>query len=116
MAEREGRRVAMATARREGEPLTSRALNRATLARQLLLERRQLSVEAAIEHLGGMQAQAPNAPYVGLWTRLIGFRHEELAALLTARRVVRGSLQRATVHLVTTRDYLTLRPLIQPVL
>jgi hypothetical protein len=96
--------------------LDERTLNRALLARQLLLERRSMSAYGAIEHLVGMQAQAPLAPYVGLWSRLAGFVPDELARLLIDRRAVRISLMRGTIHLVTDRDALALRPLIQPVL
>jgi hypothetical protein len=96
--------------------LSRRALNRATLERQLLLRRTKLPAADAIEHLVGMQAQAPNAPYVGLWTRLDRFHPDQLAQLLTERRAVRTPLLRATIHLVTTRDCLALRPLLQPVL
>jgi Winged helix DNA-binding domain len=96
--------------------LSRRDLNRATLHRQLLLDRHHLTTTAALEHLAGMQAQAPNAPYVGLWTRLVDFRPEQLAGLITGRQVVRGPLLRATVHLVTAADFLALRPVVQPVL
>jgi hypothetical protein len=70
----------------------------------------------AIEHLVGMQAQAPRAPFVGLWSRLAGFRHDELSRLVTSREVVRLAVMRRTLHLVSARDSRRLRPLLQPVL
>jgi hypothetical protein len=85
------------------------ALNRATLDRQSLLRRTAMTAQQAVGHLGGLQAQAPLAPYVGLWTRLAGFRHEELQDLLTERRLVRAHLLRNTVHLLTSEDFLTFR-------
>lgn len=92
-----------------------RALNRALLARQLLLRRHEATALAAVEHLVGMQSQAPMPPYYGLWTRLAGFRPDDLARLLLDRQVVRIALMRGTVHLVTAADALELRPLTQPV-
>lgn len=101
---------------RPGETLVRRALNRATLARQMLLSRREMPAIEAIEHLVGLQAQAPSPPYVGLWTRLVGFHSEELAHLIEDRRAVRIALMRNTVHLVSARDCLALRPLTQPII
>jgi hypothetical protein len=94
--------------------LCTRMLNRATLERHMLLRRRELSALDGLEHLVGMQAQAPGPPYVGLWTRLAGFRPGELASLITGRQAVRIALMRNTVHLVSARDCLALRPLMQP--
>lgn len=96
--------------------LSLRALNRATLARQALLERARLEPQELIECLGGLQAQAPNPPYVALWARLASFQREELTRLLEQKRVVRSALMRGTLHLATAQDYLAFRPLIQPVL
>src|SRR5215207_5221117 len=102
---------------REGahDVLGPRELNRATLERQMLLHRRNLSAVEAVEHLVGMQAQAPAPPYVGLWTRLRDFHPDELARLILERRAVRIALMRNTVHLVSASDCLALRPLMQPV-
>ena len=91
-------------------------LHRAPLDRQLLLRRAELPAWNAIEHLAGLQAQAPLAPYVGLWTRLADFAPDELNDLLTERIVVRAHLMRNTVHLVTAEDYVCFRPLFQPLM
>jgi hypothetical protein len=99
-----------------GDVLSPRALNRATLARQLLLRRSPMSPLEALEHLVGLQAQEPLDPYTALWSRLEGFRPEALAELLVERRAVRIVVMRATIHLVSAGDCLLLRPLTQPVL
>jgi Winged helix DNA-binding domain len=96
--------------------LSRRALNRALLERQLLLRRSPLAPAEAIEHLVGLQAQAPLAPYVGLWSRLEGFEPASLSALLRERRTVRTHAMRATIHLLTARDALRLRALTQTVM
>jgi hypothetical protein len=103
--------------------LSRRALNRALLERQHLLRRtpvtgpdRGASVTGLVEHLIGLQAQAPFPPYFGLLSRLEGFRAADLAGLLLSRDVVRIALMRGTIHLVSARDCLALRPLVQPVL
>ncbi|WP_124269304.1 winged helix DNA-binding domain-containing protein [Streptomyces sp. ADI96-02] len=89
--------------------LDRRALNRATLARQLLLDRADLPVADAVAHLGGLQAQEPQEPFVGPWSRLRAFEPSALDDLLTRRRVVRTHLMRRTVHLVTAEDALAWR-------
>ena len=89
--------------------LTQRQLNRALLARQLLLERKRLSPTTVIERLVGMQAQWPPAPYVGIWTRTTGFHREALERELANGSVVKATVMRQTLHLVTRRDYALLR-------
>ncbi|MDX6470300.1 MAG: hypothetical protein QOF75_2103 [Gaiellaceae bacterium] len=85
--------------------LTQRELNRATLARQLLLRRKRLTPVAVIEQLAGMQAQWPPAPYVGIWSRTTTFERAKLERALLAGDVVKASTMRNTLHLVTRRDY-----------
>lgn len=89
--------------------LDNRALNRATLARQLLLDRADVPVLDAVAHLGGLQAQEPQEPFVGLWSRVRAFDPAVLSDLLAGRSVVRTHLMRRTVHLVTADDALAWR-------
>jgi len=96
--------------------LSLRALNRATLERQMLLRRWQMTMPDAVERLVGLQAQTTHSWYHGLWTRLEDFLPERLAEMLIKRQVVRIALMRSTIHLVTARDCLWLRPLTQPVI
>ena len=85
--------------------LSQRELNRALLARQCLLERGRLTVPRALERIGGIQAQYAPSSYVGLWSRLDGFRREDLDRALVRRQVVQATLMRATIHLVSARDF-----------
>jgi len=96
--------------------LSTRELNRALLARQMLLVRESVTALEAITRLVGLQAQATNAPYIGLWTRLQNFRRDDLGELLAQRQVARATLMRATLHLMTAADYLRFRPVLQPAL
>ncbi|WP_405757561.1 winged helix DNA-binding domain-containing protein [Streptomyces sp. NBC_00073] len=93
--------------------LDTRSLNRATLARQLLLSRAAMSAQDAVTHLLGLQAQNVKPPYFQLHARLAGFRPAELAELMESRRVVRMVTMRSTIHTHTAHDALTLRPLVQ---
>jgi hypothetical protein len=95
--------------------LTARALNRATLDRQLLLARTDRPVADVVAHLGGLQAQTPHTWYTGLWNRIEGFRAADASGLLESRALVRVALQRSTIHLVTGRDCLAMRPLLDVV-
>jgi hypothetical protein len=96
--------------------LDRRTLNRTLLARQLLLERVSMPALDTIEYLVGMQAQAPLVPYFGLWARLKGFRPLELVDLIETKTVVRApAMMRTTIHLLSARDYLAMRPVLQPV-
>lgn len=96
--------------------LTCRQLNRATLARQMLLAREEISAVEAVERLGGVQAQEAKPPFIGLWTRVAGFQREELHRALQERAVVRATLMRATLHLMSAGDFVAFRPALQPVM
>ena len=85
--------------------LTRRELNRALLERQLLLERKPVSVVKAVERLGGVQAQSTTSPYLSLLTRLEGFERDHLVRALTTRRLVKALIQRGTLHIVTPSDF-----------
>lgn len=99
-----------------GTRLSVRALNRARLDRQWLLQPRDASPMEAMEYLVGLQAQAGDAPYYQLWSRLTHFSLDDLSRLLTSRRAVRVVLMRGTIHMVSARDCARLRPIVQPFL
>ena len=94
-------------------PLTLRELSRATLARQKLLTREKATVLQAVESLVGLQAQLARPPFLALWSRLASFQPEDLTRLVHERKLVRATLLRGTLHLVSARDYLLLRPTLQ---
>ncbi|MFC7218814.1 winged helix DNA-binding domain-containing protein [Streptomyces polyrhachis] len=96
--------------------LSARELNRATLARQLLLEREHMPVEEAVRRVVALQAQQPASPYLALWNRLAAFEPAELDAAFAGRRVVKATLMRITLHAVHADDYPVLRAAMQPVL
>ncbi len=89
----------------DGRVLTPRALNRALLARQMLLGRQNVTITRALERMGGLQAQYAPSMYIGLWSRIDNLPRADLTRALERRRVVQGTLQRATIHLVSARDY-----------
>jgi hypothetical protein len=88
-----------------GRVLSERALNRALLARQMLLERRRLRPVEAVERLGGLQTQYAPSGYIGLWSRLEGFGRADLTRALERRTIVQGTIMRATIHMVSAADY-----------
>ena len=96
--------------------LALRELNRATLARQMLIERETMPVTAAIEQLAGLQAQSPSSPYLDLWTRLRNFQREDLARLIENRTVIKATLMRGTLHLFSAEDYVRFRTTLHPAL
>ena len=96
--------------------LSQRERNRATLARQQLIQRAESPVAEVVEHLVGLQAQTPHSWYVGLWSRVANFQPEDAADLLVDRSLVRIAVMRSTIHLVTASDARGLRALVQPVL
>src|SRR5207249_4120605 len=85
--------------------LTLRELNRAMLARQLLLERAKIDVVTAIERLAALQAQWSPSPYIALWSRITDFRREQLWSAIERHRVIRARLMRGTLHLVSAHDF-----------
>jgi len=99
-----------------GPSLSRRALNRATLARQLLLKRARLAPVEAVEALAGLQAQAPRPPFIGLWTRLEQLAAEDVLEAFEQRQLVRATAMRGTIHWLSARDYRQLRASLQPAL
>ncbi|MGW7172158.1 winged helix DNA-binding domain-containing protein [Streptomyces xanthophaeus] len=96
--------------------ITARELNRATLGRQLLLEREPLAVPDGVRRVVALQAQHPASPYIALWNRLAGFAPDELDAAFTGRSVVKATLMRITLHAVHAEDYPVFRSAMQPTL
>ncbi len=96
--------------------LSLRQLNRATLQRQLLLQRATLPVPQAVEQVAGLQSQVANPPYIGLWSRLVAYRRDELTHLLESRDLVRVAMWRSTQQILIAEDHQRFREMLQPVL
>lgn len=96
--------------------ITAQGLNRATLARQLLLGRKSLSVTDAVRRVVALQAQEPASPYLALWNRLSGFDPEDLDIAFASHEVVKATLMRVTLHAVHAEDYRTFREAMEPIL
>ncbi len=96
--------------------LSRRELNRALLARQLLLERAAMSPVEATAQVAGLQAQVQNPPFIGLWSRLLNFERNHLHAAMEARQIARTPAMRSTLHLLTTGDLLAWRAPLQAAL
>lgn len=92
-------------------PISQRALNRATLARQMLMRREDRPIVETVERLGGLQSQSTHSWYIGLWDRLDSFDPNQVAALIESRELVRSGVQRSTIHLLSAADCLAWRPL-----
>ena len=90
-----------------------RALNRATLARQHLLDRRAAAPHDALAELVALQAQAPRPPFVGLWSRVRDLTRETVVRSIRRRTIVRATTMRGTIHLMTARDFLRFRSCLQ---
>lgn len=105
--------MATPSAKSAGPPISERALNRATLARQMLLQREKATPVAVVERLAGMQAQLARPPFIGIWSRIRPFEAADLVEAIERRDIVRGTLMRGTLHLVSRRDYLVFRPVMQ---
>jgi hypothetical protein len=101
---------------KDSDLMTLREINRATLARQMLLAREKTTTNDAIERLVALQAQVARPPFIGLWTRVAGFRRDDLLGLIHAHAVVRATAVRGTLHLMTARDFVRLRGAMQPAL
>src|SRR2546422_8678497 len=93
------------TATEKVATLTLQELNRAMLARQLLLERAKVDIVTAIERLAALQAQWSPSPYIALWSRVADFRRAQLWSAIERHRVIRARLMRGTLHLVSARDF-----------
>lgn len=96
--------------------LTNKTLNRALLARQMLLSRTPMSPLKAVAKLAGLQAQLARPPFVALWSRLQDFKRDSLLELYHQRKLVRATMMRATIHTVSAKDYIAFRQTIQPAL
>ncbi|GHH52065.1 winged helix DNA-binding domain-containing protein [Lentzea cavernae] len=94
--------------------LSHRTLNRTLLARQMLMQRTDMPIVDAVEHLGGLQAQAPIPPYLALWTRLAPYEVDALSELILDRTLVRMTLWRGTLHLISANDVFLMRTALQP--